>query len=192
MITRRTRLAVAAPALLAALATPAAMGYPAAQAATVPAATTATVSGLDLAIAPQATISARASLPADPGYRLTGEFGDAGPYWASGYHTGLDFADSTGSPLRAITDGVVVSAGYEGSYGNKTVIRDANGNEWWFCHQDAVKVSVGDRVSPGEVIGTIGSTGNVTGPHLHLEFHPQGAKTAGDPYAALKELGLQP
>ena len=56
------------------------------------------------------------------GYHLTGRFGDVSGYWAT-VHTGLDFAAAYGTPIRSIEDGMVVSAAYDGSYGNKTVVR---------------------------------------------------------------------
>ena len=108
-------------------------------------------------------------------YRLTAEFGDYG-LWAN-YHTGLDFAAPNGTPLYAIANGVVTSAGYDGAYGNKTVVTLDDGTEMWFCHQTSFVVAEGDVVRAGQLIGYVGSTGNVTGPHLHLEVRPGG----GDP-----------
>ena len=123
------------------------------------------------------------------GYHLTAEFGDYG-LWAS-YHTGLDFAADTGTPIHAVANGVVTSAAYDGSYGNKTVLTLEDGTELWFCHQNEFAVSEGDVVRAGDLIGYVGSTGNVTGPHLHLEVRP-GAGDPVDPYAALVVHGLQP
>ena len=123
------------------------------------------------------------------GYHLTGRFGDVSGYWAT-VHTGLDFAAAYGTPIRSIEAGVVVSAAYDGSYGNKTVVRLADGTEVWYCHQSELAVAVGDRVAAGEVVGYIGTTGNTTGPHLHLEWHPSGGD-AVDPFAALRHLGLR-
>ncbi|MDN4173702.1 M23 family metallopeptidase [Nocardioides sp. SOB77] len=123
------------------------------------------------------------------GYRLTARFGDYG-LWAS-YHTGLDFAAPTGTPLLAMANAVVTSVGYDGAYGNKTVLTLEDGTEIWYCHQTSTTVSPGDVVRAGEVIGTVGSTGNVTGPHLHLEVRP-GAGDPVDPYAALQVHGLNP
>lgn len=128
-------------------------------------------------------------LPA-AGYRLTGRFGDRSGLWSS-MHTGLDFAAPSGTPLRSISGGVVVSAGYDGSYGNKTVVRLADGTELWYCHEDSVRVRPGESVRAGQIIGTIGSTGNVTGPHLHLEVRPAGG-TPVDPLAWLRGRGLRP
>lgn len=124
------------------------------------------------------------------GYRLTGRFGDVSYHWST-MHTGLDFAAPSGTPIRSIGPGVVVEAGYDGSYGNKTVIRMPNGTELWYCHQSATTVAVGQRVKAGQLIGHVGTTGNVTGPHLHLEVHPAGGGLA-DPDAWLRARELRP
>jgi murein DD-endopeptidase MepM/ murein hydrolase activator NlpD len=123
-------------------------------------------------------------------YRLTATFGQFSGLWATS-HTGLDFAAPEGTPIMAIANGVVTSTGYDGSYGNKTVLTLEDGTELWFCHQSAISVSSGQPVRAGQVIGAIGSTGNVTGPHLHLEVRP-GAGDPVDPYEALRVHGLQP
>jgi murein DD-endopeptidase MepM/ murein hydrolase activator NlpD len=122
-------------------------------------------------------------------YRLTAEFGDYG-LWAN-YHTGLDFAAPNGTPLYAIANGVVTSAGYDGAYGNKTVVTLDDGTELWFCHQTSFAVNEGDVVRAGQLLGYVGSTGNVTGPHLHLEVRPGGGDPV-DPYEALRVHGLTP
>lgn len=122
-------------------------------------------------------------------YRLTATFGEYG-LWSS-YHTGLDFAAPSGTPIRAVTNGVVTSAGFDGAYGNKTVVTLEDGTELWFCHQSAFNVSVGDTVRTGELIGYVGSTGHVTGPHLHLEVRPGGGDPV-DPDAALRQHGVTP
>jgi len=122
-------------------------------------------------------------------YRLTATFGEYG-LW-SNYHTGLDFAAPSGTPLMAMARGVVTSAGYEGAYGYKTVFRLEDGTELWYAHQTSISVSVGDVVAAGDIVGTVGATGNVTGPHLHLEVRP-GAGDPVDPYPALIAQGLTP
>jgi murein DD-endopeptidase MepM/ murein hydrolase activator NlpD len=124
------------------------------------------------------------------GYRLTGRFGDRSGLWSS-VHTGLDFAAPSGTPIRSIGSGRVVATGYDGRYGTRTVVRLDNGIEVWFCHQSRVAVTVGERVGRGQVIGAVGSTGNVTGPHLHLEVHP-GAGAPVDPLRWLRAHGLRP
>ena len=123
------------------------------------------------------------------GYRLTATFGEYG-LWSS-YRTGLDLAAPAGTPLVAMARGVVTSAGYDGAYGNKTVFTLEDGTELWYAHQTSINVSVGDVVAPGDLVGTVGSTGNVTGPHLHLEVRPGGGDPV-DPYAALVANGLTP
>lgn len=123
-------------------------------------------------------------------YRLTGRFGDVSGLWSS-RHTGLDFAAPTGTPIRAVRAGVVVEAGYDGRYGNKTVLRLADGTELWYCHQSSTQARAGQRVRAGQVIGYVGTTGNVTGPHLHLEVHPRGGEAA-DPRTWLHRVGLRP
>ena len=124
------------------------------------------------------------------GYHLTARFGDSSGLW-SHYHTGLDFAAPSGTTIHAVANGVVTSVGYDGAYGNKTVITLDDGTELWYCHQTSYTVSVGQQVSGGDAIGYVGSTGNVTGPHLHLEVRPGGGDPV-DPYAALIVHGLQP
>ena len=80
---------------------------------------------------------------------------------------------------------------YDGAYGNKTVIRLDDGTELWYCHQNAFAVSVGDTVLQGETIGYVGSTGHVTGPHVHIEVHPGGGDPV-DPYPAFQQHGVTP
>ncbi|MEZ5091464.1 M23 family metallopeptidase [Nocardioides sp.] len=123
-------------------------------------------------------------------YRLTAGFGQSSYLWSS-VHTGLDFAAPSGTPIMSIARGVVTEVGYDGAYGNKTVVTLDDGTEIWYCHQTSYAVSVGETVGQGEVIGYIGSTGNTTGPHLHLEVHP-GAGDPVDPYAALVAHGVTP
>ena len=122
-------------------------------------------------------------------YQITATFGQTG-LWAS-YHTGLDFNGNTGDPIMAIANGTVTSTGYDGSYGNKTVVTLDDGTEIWFCHQTSIYVSVGDRVTGGEVIGTVGATGHVTGSHLHVEVRPGGGGPV-DPFQAFVEHGIVP
>jgi murein DD-endopeptidase MepM/ murein hydrolase activator NlpD len=124
------------------------------------------------------------------GYHLTARFGDSSGLWAH-LHTGLDFAAPSGTPIHAVANGVVTSTGYDGSYGNKTVVTLDDGTELWYCHQTSYAVSPGQEVHAGDEIGYVGSTGNVTGPHLHLEVRPGGGDPV-DPYAALVVHGLQP
>ncbi|EST28315.1 M23 family metallopeptidase [Streptomyces roseochromogenus] len=125
-------------------------------------------------------------------YTITGTFGQPGAMWSSGYHTGLDFAAPTGTLIKAIHGGTITEAGWAGAYGYRTVLTLDDGTELWFCHQSSINVSVGQKVSTGDVIGRIGATGNVTGPHLHLEVHPNGQASAIDPAPWLRDKGLNP
>ena len=125
-------------------------------------------------------------------YTITGTFGQAGSMWSSGYHTGLDFAAPTGTLIKAIHSGTITQAGWAGAYGYRTILTLDDGTELWFCHQSSINVSVGQKVSTGDVIGRIGATGNVTGPHLHLEVHLDGQATGVDPLPWLRSKGLNP
>jgi murein DD-endopeptidase MepM/ murein hydrolase activator NlpD len=124
------------------------------------------------------------------GYHLTARFGESGSHWSS-THTGLDFATSTGTPVRAATGGTVTFAGYDGSYGNKIEITHADGSETWYAHMSQLYATVGTPVATGTVIGAVGATGNVTGPHLHFEVRP-GGDSPIDPYPFLLQHGLHP
>lgn len=127
-------------------------------------------------------------LPLSPSV-ITATFGEYG-LWSS-YHTGLDFNGNTGDPIKAIANGVITSTGYDGAYGNKTVLTLDDGTEIWFCHQTEIYVAVGETVTAGEVIGTVGTTGNVTGSHLHVEVRPGGGDPV-DPYAEFVYHGVTP
>jgi murein DD-endopeptidase MepM/ murein hydrolase activator NlpD len=125
------------------------------------------------------------------GYQLTATYGEVSSYWAT-YHTGLDFAAPSGTPLVAVAHGVVTYVGYDGAYGNKTEITLDDGTVIWYAHQTSQSVSVGQEVQAGQQIGTVGATGNVSGPHLHLEVRVAGTGGDVDPYAALVEHGVTP
>ncbi|MER6349533.1 M23 family metallopeptidase [Streptomyces sp. NPDC001595] len=124
-------------------------------------------------------------------YTLTSTYGQAGSMWSSGYHTGLDFAAPTGTLIKAVHTGTITQAGWDGSYGYKTVLTLDDGTEILYAHQSSINVSVGQKVNTGDVIGRVGATGNVTGPHLHLEVHT-GDGGALDPMAWLQSKGLTP
>ncbi len=121
-------------------------------------------------------------------YRVSHNFGHCSYLWVN-CHTGEDLSAPSGTPILSIAAGTVTEAGYDGSYGNKTVVTLEDGTELWYCHQTTILTSVGEAVGPGEQIGTVGSTGNTTGPHLHLEVHP-GAGDAVDPVSALAVRGV--
>lgn len=89
-------------------------------------------------------------------------------------HTGLDIAASTGTPIGAAASGTVTFSGRKGSFGNMIVITHGNGVQTYYAHCSSLYVSAGTQVSQGQTIATVGSTGNSTGPHLHLEVRVNG------------------
>jgi murein DD-endopeptidase MepM/ murein hydrolase activator NlpD len=89
-------------------------------------------------------------------------------YWSG--HLGIDIANRTGTPIRAADAGYVVQAGVDTwGYGNQVLINHGNGYLTRYAHLHTINVKAGDSVSKGQVIGTMGSTGRSTGPHLHFE-----------------------
>ncbi|MFW5899387.1 MAG: M23 family metallopeptidase [Jiangellaceae bacterium] len=120
-------------------------------------------------------------------YRISAGFGMSGSWW-SGTHTGLDLSASYGAEIRALSTGEIIWAGYDGAYGNKVVIRHWDGTEAWYCHLSRILKRSG-TVAPGEVIGAVGTTGNTTGAHLHLEVRPHGG-AAINPRPWLAERGV--
>lgn len=125
------------------------------------------------------------------GYHLTARFGQTSALWAT-VHTGLDFAAPSGTPIVAVAGGTVKEVSFSGAYGNRTIVTLGDGvTELWYCHQSATKVTPGQKVDPGQLIGYVGSTGNVTGPHLHLEVRPT-PDTPVDPEPVLREHGVNP
>ena len=89
-------------------------------------------------------------------------------------HTGTDIGAGAGTPIHAAAAGVVVSVENGGPYGLHTLIQHGSGISTMYAHQSSASVSPGQKVSQGQVIGTVGATGWVTGPHLHFEVHVNG------------------
>ncbi|KQV05440.1 MULTISPECIES: peptidoglycan DD-metalloendopeptidase family protein [unclassified Kitasatospora] len=115
----------------------------------------------------------------------------SGSSWSSGYHTGVDFRASTGTVVKAITTGTVVSAGNGGSYGNEVVVKHADGKYSEYAHLSSISVKVGQSVSAGQQLGLSGATGNVTGPHLHFEVRTGPSYGSDiDPVAYLRAHGV--
>ncbi|WP_270996770.1 peptidoglycan DD-metalloendopeptidase family protein [Listeria seeligeri] len=95
-------------------------------------------------------------------------------------HKGLDFAQPTGSNIKAADDGTVVFAGFGasgsgfGGYGNVVLLEHSLNKEWTlYAHQSKLLVKTGQKVKQGDVIGQVGSTGQSTGPHLHFEIRKE-------------------
>ena len=98
-------------------------------------------------------------------------------------HTGVDFPEPMGTPIHAGGVGVVSFAGFNtGGYGNLVVITHRLGFESWYAHMSRIAASVGQRVSGGQTIGYVGSTGHATGPHLHFEVRHFGTPVDPVPY----------
>ena len=92
-----------------------------------------------------------------------------------GNHTGIDYANPMGTPVKAADGGTVTAAGWSGGYGYMVKINHGNGYETLYAHNSKLAVKVGDKVAKGQVISYVGSTGNSTGPHLHFEIRKNGA-----------------
>lgn len=93
----------------------------------------------------------------------------------SGAHTGTDIACPLGTPIKAVASGTVVFAERNGSYGNLIKVSHGNGVETWYAHCSELYGTVGQQVKAGDVIAAVGSTGNSTGNHLHLEIRVNGS-----------------
>ena len=124
------------------------------------------------------------------GYHLTARFNAGGGLWAAGRHTGLDFAAPAGTPVKAVERGRIIESGWAGAYGWRLIIRHPDGTKTWYCHL-ATFIRTSGWVAVGQMIARVGSTGNATGPHLHLEVHP-GGRGPVDPYPWLVGHGLRP
>ena len=96
-----------------------------------------------------------------------------GPRWGR-MHEGIDIAAPSGTPIRAAASGTVIYAGWLGGYGNLVVLDHGNGLSTAYAHQSSIAAGNGQFVTQGQVIGYVGSTGNSTGPHLHLEVRVNG------------------
>lgn len=99
-------------------------------------------------------------------------------------HSGVDLRDDYGAPVKATAAGVVTIAGPQGGYGNLVEIDHGGGMSTRYGHLSAVQVAAGQQVSPGAIVGRVGSTGRSTGPHLHYEVRVDGE--AVDPARFLK------
>jgi murein DD-endopeptidase MepM/ murein hydrolase activator NlpD len=98
--------------------------------------------------------------------------------WSKGYHTGVDFAVPTGTPVLAVADGKIENASWGKSYGNQVVQKVAGG---WviYAHLNKVRIKPGQVAKKGDIVGEVGSTGNSSGPHLHFEMRDNIRWSAG-------------
>jgi len=95
-------------------------------------------------------------------------------YRKSGFHTGVDFATSAGTAIRAADGGTVTFSGWKGDFGNLVIISHGNGLSTYYAHNSKNQVRVGQKVSRGQRIASVGSTGRSTGPHCHFEVRVGG------------------
>ena len=120
----------------------------------------ATIKGINLAVLPVSG-------------KITSRFGVSSSI-RSGAHTGLDIACSSGTDIKSVAKGKVIFAENNGAYGNLVKIDHGNGIETWYAHCSKIYTKVGAEVKAGDIIAAVGTTGNSTGPHLHLEIRIDG------------------
>jgi len=102
------------------------------------------------------------------------------------HHGGIDLAAPHSAPIRAVKEGTVVFADPYGGYGKLVVIAHPDGLTTHYGHCDSISVRTGQHIRAGQVLGTVGSTGRVTGPHLHFEIRRNG--TPVDPETMIPDL----
>jgi hypothetical protein len=115
---------------------------------------------------------AGAPVTSEYGWRIHPIYGD------ERFHTGIDLGAASGTPVQAADGGTVVFADVSGSmtsgYGQLVIIDHGNGRETWYAHLNSMNVQEGQQVAPGDVLGSVGSSGGSTGPHLHFEVRENG------------------
>jgi len=105
-------------------------------------------------------------------------------------HLGVDYAAPTGTPVRAVGNGVVDFAGVQNGFGNVVIIKHGNNHSTVYAHLSRIGVKRGESVSQGQTVGAVGATGWATGPHLHFEFRVNGAQR--DPLAMARQSPANP
>ncbi|WP_052681797.1 M23 family metallopeptidase [Saccharothrix sp. ST-888] len=153
-----------------------------------PAAPTAEPAGQPAAVGPAPGSAWSAPIP---GALISNPYGKPNREYAAGYHTGVDFAVGSGTPLLAVGQATVVSAKWDGAYGKEVVLRLPDGHFAQYAHMSSLEVGAGQSVSAGQEIGRSGTTGNSTGPHLHFEIRSANRYAAViDPIAYLSARGV--
>ncbi|QKV69476.1 peptidoglycan DD-metalloendopeptidase family protein [Streptomyces harbinensis] len=123
-------------------------------------------------------------------YTLSASFAQHGGMWSSA-HTGQDFAVPTGTPVRAVGSGMVVSVTCGDAFGNAVIIDHGNGYYSQYAHLSVTEVAQGQYIAVGQRLGRSGSTGNSTGPHLHFEIRlTPYVGSAIDPAPWLRDHGV--
>lgn len=100
-------------------------------------------------------------------WKVSAKFGEGNSRWWN-KHTGLDLRAKYGTRVKAVAAGKVVKTAYDRYYGRVVVVR-GNGYDIWYGHLSSIAVQKGDVLHPGNAIGRVGTSGHVTGPHLHIE-----------------------
>jgi murein DD-endopeptidase MepM/ murein hydrolase activator NlpD len=139
------------------------------------------------------------SIPPTAGYLSSGFGVRISPFSRSneagdgllGYHTGLDIANVLDTPVQATADGEVVEAGWMDRYGWGVRIRHTEDQETLYAHLNRLQVKVGQKVSRGDILGTMGRSGNATGVHLHYEVRRGGKPVNPQPYLKLQRQWLR-
>ncbi|MFD7501877.1 transglycosylase family protein [Streptomyces sp. NPDC059850] len=122
---------------------------------------------------------------------ISAAYGVRGPRWASGHHTGVDYAVPIGTSVHAVAPGTVVAAGWAGAFGYQVVIRHAEGLYTHYAHLSALTVRTGQTVDAGRRIARSGNTGNTTGPHLNFEVRTTSSYGSDvDPLTYLRPYGI--
>lgn len=109
---------------------------------------------------------------------VSGAIASSFGYRGREFHTGIDIAGASGTPVGVAASGRVTFAGWDGSYGNCVIVDHGDGLATRYAHLSRINVSNGAQVGKGEVIGNVGATGRATGPHLHFEVISNGSATS--------------
>ena len=113
------------------------------------------------------------------------------PVWGGKrQHKGVDYGAPSGTPIMSVADGTVKFAGWQNGYGNAVEVMHNNGRSTFYAHMSRIAVRQGQKISQGELVGNVGSTGWSTGPHLHFEFRIHGEFQSPDLMA--QETGTAP
>ncbi|MFE7361504.1 peptidoglycan DD-metalloendopeptidase family protein [[Kitasatospora] papulosa] len=110
------------------------------------------------------------------------KFGVKGSMWSSGRHTGLDFPAAVGTAIKAVAAGRVSSVGSGGPYGKHMTVDHGGGLQSLYAHMSQIVAKAKENLAAGSAIGKVGATGNVTGPHLHLEARVNSKSVDPMPY----------
>lgn len=108
-----------------------------------------------------------------------------------GYHSGIDISNVLDTPIQATADGEVVEAGWMDRYGWGVRVRHTEDQETLYAHLNHLDVKAGQKVSRGDILGTMGRSGNATGVHLHYEVRRNGKPVNPQPYLRLQRQWLQ-